>query len=421
MPTTILDLTRANPGTESELVLAALTASAGQPTTLIGYAPQREAVPADADINFIESDGYPPSVASAIATAVRKLSTDDAPISVYSFHRSVVRREEPELTGLGSHIAFQTGARLLPAVPRARRTDEWPNELIELDEALKYLREVLTESGATREPIYKAAIRNLLKAKSHKFDSKSGLPGADTPNLMTILLSNAEEQGMIDQIGREPSVRVRLKGDSTTASRSDVVVESIEAPGKRRSDLFQSILMDGIGLFSDVRELFLERLEEILAAQVGARERPAGVVVKQAIKRTREDAPDTFFRKSNRDLPKDKYPWRKLEGFALLILSRAGIIVDADKEPFSDPSPWAVKSGEFITLPENWKTRVDGELILELVRAQAEVTWADGVDLAGALWCNREDEYIDRIDAAIMYLTAEKGLKVAPITGILGN
>ena len=51
---------------------------------------------------------------------------------------------------------------------------------------------------------------------------------------------------------------------------------------------------------------------------------------------------------------------------------------------------------------------IDAELIYELVVAQAGVSWNDGEDLAGALWCARDDTYIQRVDAAIDLLFTEK-------------
>ncbi|KRE27931.1 hypothetical protein ASG82_16455 [Mycobacterium sp. Soil538] len=285
-----------------------------------------------------------------------------------------------------------------------------------MPEALEILRDVLEEHGAATAPVLKTSIRPWLQVKSRAFDADSGLPGARTPTLMGRLLHHAEQAGIVRQSGSEPTISVALLqprggGSSVvTGAKSDRNAK----PDETRSEQFQTILLNGIGLFPDVRESLLDNIDDIRKVQAG--KVTAGQVIKQAVKTTKDNAPDVFPRKNKDDLPKDKFPWRKVEGFALLILSRAGLVTDADGHRTDSQSPWSIRNGYLTTFPPEWKTLVDAELILELVVARAGVSWNDGVDLAGALWCDRDEMYVQRVDLAIEQLFESKRVTMSANT-----
>ncbi|WP_155766762.1 hypothetical protein [Mycobacterium intracellulare] len=431
MDTVVLDLSRAFAGSESQLAKAALEASSEPNLIVVGLEAQRAALGDAVEYVFIETDGYEPNVGAAVAEALRQHADKSTSSIVYSFHPSVSNGKAPNLADFADTATFNHATRLIAAnTKESGEPTAWPNELIPLDEALSLLAEVLTENNAAHHPMYKSKIRVLLKQKSRRFDPRSGLPGANTPNLISRLLAQAEERGLIDYVGTDPStVRVRLKRGATAPEEAAAVAPVTNAPEidagalpvkdeqKSRSERFQDILIDRTGLFSDVRERLLDNVQGILAVQATRAE--AGEIVKQAVKKTKTDSPAYFARKSNDDLPKDKYPWRKVEGFALVLFARIGIIVDDEGKPIREGGPWQIRRGYFTEIPDNWKTLVDAELILELIRAHERVDFDDIEDLAGAMWCERTEDLIDRVDAAIDYLTRKSRASVSASSGEL--
>lgn len=416
----LVDLTRAYAGTEEDLAQRAVQATVDPKLVVVGLEVQQSAL-AGMDSTFVITDGYDANVQQAVADALANHGRDADSITVYSFNPAIYSGRSPAMQGLEPAPKFLPGNRLV-APGRGDETNgkkgedrfAWPDQLLPLPDALDLLQEVLQERGAATKPVLKTDIRPRLKDKSQAFDSESGLPGARTPTLMSRLLHHAEQAGIVEQHGVDPAVSVRLLREKReSAPKSGRAVGTDET----RSEQFQTILLNGIGLFPDVRERLLDNIDQLHAAQ--AARVTAGQVIKQAVKKTKDESPDVFPRKNKDDLPKEKFPWRKVEGFALLILSRAGLIVDAEGNRSDSRSPWGIRSGFLATFPSEWKTLIDAELILELVVARAGVSWNDGVDLAGALWCNRDEEYVQRVDLAIEQLFESKRVAMSAGTNEL--
>ncbi|WP_157561471.1 hypothetical protein [Mycobacterium sp. E802] len=419
----LVELSRAFAGSELGLVEAAQQSLTPAPKiVVVGLEPQRELLNSP-DITFEVTDGYDANVQQAVAKAISEYG-EGRTCTVYSFHPEISSGRSPILEPLSNQVTFTQAGKLLspsskPAYPDPRDAFEWPEELMSLDDALVALQSVLSSNNADQRPVLKTYIRPWLNLKDPRFNPENRHPGVDSPRLMTRLLHHAKLRGIIQVIGAEPRVSVRLlqhvERTVTPTSIRDHSSDSERLASKEsrgsRSEQFQTILLQTVGLFPDVRELLLDHIETTQKAQAG--KATAGQVIKQAIKLTLEASPDAFPRKNNDDLPKDKYPWRKVEGFALNILARAGLIVDADGQTLANASPWAIRSGYFSHFPPEWKTLVDAELVYELVAAQAGVSWNDGEDLAGALWCARDEDYIHRVDAAIDHLFAENRVVMA--------
>ncbi|GAB3995870.1 hypothetical protein GCM10029992_14270 [Glycomyces albus] len=173
----------------------------------------------------------------------------------------------------------------------------------------------------------------------------------------------------------------------------------VESDPETRSSRYQRVARESLGLHADVRELFFMKLDPLLKEQGEALR--VQDVLDQAITHTKEDGPEAFPRTGEHKLPRSQYPWRKLEGFALRALALAGLI-EVDGEAMRDTGdPWTLRAGRFSEYDSDWITLVESQIVLAIIRGCDDVDWDSCVDLAGAMYLKRDDEYVRRVDAAL--------------------
>lgn len=449
----LIDIVRAFAGTEENVVSAVLAKHGlvdGRPI-VVGLEAQRDALGASLEsVDFhVAPEGYEPEVLRFVADVVREhLNREDfgAGFVIYSFHPMIFNRQG-ELAPLAWALDVSSPRDLLRQ-SSTFKGDAWPVQLMPLEEALQVLREALQREGAAVNPVSKTNIRDLLKRRDSRFDGRVN-PAARTDHLISTLLTGAERQGWVRLLGQPPRVYVQLidgfeHGELSTVQYSDAT-NQIESTGSdamhraprsgiigtagdpsgaqvefvpiTKSQVFQDVLRKGrLGPHADVRELLWDSLEESLKDEPVVRS--VSYAMRRAIDLTRDRSPDSFSR-SKEDLPKDSYPWRNLEGFAVSVCARAGLIEDGDGQIISSGSPWKFRQGCFIALPDDWRERVDAELVLEIIRRCNDVGWDDRPNLAGALYLDRGDEFVNRVDRSIEILFARGAIDQDAETGFL--
>ncbi|MGH4007671.1 MAG: hypothetical protein ACRDTH_05810 [Pseudonocardiaceae bacterium] len=454
MNTLLVDITRSFAGKEETLVSAAL-AKHGQGDhrpIVIGLDAQRSALEISIElVEFRVAPGaYEPEVLGFVAEVVHEHLNRDASMrfTIYSYHPMIFTKQG-ELAGIAEALNINSPLELLRE-NNIGECDRWPAQLMPLEEALHLLRIGLRQAGASTNPVSKTNVRNILQTHDQRFDKRVN-PAARTLNLITMLLEAAQRQGWVQLRGKHPKVDVWLVETSASNEVSwidrpntsaDIELKSNEAareplstrmdgaghdpraPKKQpfvpetRSQVFQAALWAGIGLHADVRELLWDSLEELLKEDPDVRS--VGHTIGRAVAIARDRAPTTFPRPKE-DFPKEAYPWRKLEGFAVTVCVRAGLIENGDGTIMSPGPFWEVRRGRFTSSPSDWRMRIDAELLLEIIRRCKNVTWDDGPDLAGALFLDRDEQHEHRINHAFEILGARGAIDLDLETGFLSE
>lgn len=209
----IIDLTRAREQVESGIVQELWNRNpTPQFRHFIAREDQLEFVEQldDSDVTSVRNNYVVEEVIDALISVVQRSQTTD--LRVFSFHQEVFRKQG-RLTDILRDVETHGLRDYLPPKVTSAQFEEWPNEIMPLEEALSFLQgtlEYLT-SGNPAKPIHKAAIRPALEIRDLRF-GKNYSTASQTPKLMKILLGQAEERGMIRQVGRDPEVKVYLQG-----------------------------------------------------------------------------------------------------------------------------------------------------------------------------------------------------------------
>ncbi|MEU8431795.1 hypothetical protein AB0F18_02610 [Streptomyces sp. NPDC029216] len=466
MDVLIVDTTRAINGTAADITNSVL-ASFPNPERLafVTRADQDgelDQLPSDAAVKSLPGLPGDLDAAAAVAEFIRGISAElpDVAFIVYSFHRRVLAKDG-DLAQLGQLIVTRSLREHVPQ--RAGQSNSaWPTQLMPLEDALDALEKALRrgqERPGHRRAVLKTELRTLLTMVEPRFD-KDMYPLAGTPRLISILLHEAQERGMIRQFGREPQISIALGesvGPSTAARPASVpqpeefaiqAVAPVPAPAvapsataavtinvpaqahsskpvpeltrvsttPSRSWEFADVLRQRrLGPYPEVRHILYEEIADV-AALNGRTESPVLTVralARQAVTATRQKAPDHFPRRNGDDLPKDKYDWRGLENFVVQVISRTELTLGSDGKPLpSDASIWATRQAPVrYPFPENIKITFDAEMIYEVVRTCQDVTPDDIVHLAGALLGGRGVQQTDHVEDVLDYLLQQGRIK----------
>lgn len=428
----IIDITRVTAGNEANFVtgLWERYVSLEPDVIVVGLEAQRPiAEGLGLQVTFRATPtGYEPQVRADIAAVLREILNQDlaAHPLVCSYHLSIQRKED-DLAALAHAFEAVSPKGVLKRQP-ATSAEAWPTELIPLGQALDVLRTALRDvAGHT---VWKTDVRHHLARVDKRF-LKNHDPAARSSHLITRLLDAAVSEGIVRITGNEPRVRVHLVEEGPGGeraghlARTSALVQRTAAAGRpefqpetRSQELQHALRRHQFGPHVEVREILYGAIEKTVADSAGE-EVLVGDLVHAAVKLTRDEAPSSFPRRRGDDLLKEQYPWRDVEGFAVRLLGRGGMITDGDGRQLREGPVWTLRKGRLAALAAQWQLRLDAELVLEIVRHRTDVSWQDGVDLAGALYLKRTDEYVDRIDRIVEMLLEERLVDVMADTECL--
>ncbi|OBI54672.1 hypothetical protein A5667_24895 [Mycolicibacterium fortuitum] len=133
-----------------------------------------------------------------------------------------------------------------------------------------------------------------------------------------------------------------------------------------------------------------DRLEKLKNAGLGVHD-----LIDTAVDEVRKDENATFHGKS------DIFPWTRVSMFLLRLFSIRRVLISGD-EVF-------VPSLMTLTRPvtgfvEDWQYELDGELVVQLLRAGQEITLFNRPDLAGAIYNGRRPEQLSRVLQLLIHL-----------------
>ncbi|WP_412077464.1 hypothetical protein ACLF6K_23275 [Streptomyces xanthophaeus] len=394
-----------------------------------------------------------------MAELITKCSAEfpEAAFTVFSFHHRVLGRDgdlallDQQITthSLRDHVPHRVG----------QPGSSWPEQLMPIGDALNALEEALRRAQrhpGPRSSVLKTDLRTHLTVVEPRFDPR--YPLARTPRLISMLLQEAQERGMILQFGREPQISVALRESTepsaaiqatpvpqpqsarvsapTATPAAAVPATAVAAAGvpaqarapqpipdpatATRSWHFANVLRQRrLGPYPEVRHDLYDQIITIARENQGSSsELTVRALARQAVTATRSAAPDRFPRRKGESLPKDMYDWRGLENFAVQVLSRTELALGEDGEPLPrDASIWSTRQAPVRQpLPDDVDIMFDAELVYEIVRDCLDVTPDDIVHLAGAMLGGRSVQNADHVERVLDHLLRHGRIKGEPGT-----
>jgi hypothetical protein len=379
----------------AEKVICFTTEGQEQPPPDWGW----ETVEFPADV--VADDGR---LAVAVMEQLGKLASHYSRLGVASLRIPV--KNAAQMFGVTSGVQVET-MPLAPYVPPktpGEEADAWEDSFMSRDQAALTLVRALSHSSGMPQM---AHLRPLLIKEDRKFEKIMGT-FTNRPRFISALVGVAEGQGLVARrpvpgSPHNPRVELTAKGrqllvasrpihqPTVPATLVDPVKDTSDQKIETRSDLFITTLRkDGFGPFQEVRLTAYEVMERLVTAE----QPTVQVLLRDTIAGVRDRATELV--KSNKPLP-----WSRFRSFLSGLLIRSSVLLHEDM-PIT--YSWSDVDATVTGFAENWQLALDGELICRLLELGVEIDLEDTVDLAGALYNSRRDQYFDRVLDVERYL-----------------
>lgn len=404
----IVDLTRARPGTEQAIINGALSQEPFQDAESIEcYLRSSQHLPSASEtVRFERLDSQIGSNETLIANHIYERASlilaSGGSIVIASFRAGVravteiLRRQYPD----------QVQYALLSSYARADGTStSWDDAFMPLDDAVSALLYTLSKAPTTRM----TDLRPALMVTDPRFAKIPGTFNA-RPGFISSLVGEANLRGLIRLSDNAPgsldnplvelTPRAREYTTASPITPSRVTLEPRDAhsgPDRKAlphslSDNYIDILRKrNLGPFQEVRWAVYDEIEKTLA------DGPATIyiLVRDAVAAVRDNRAAELVRTSK------PFPWSKARSFIGTLVSRVPVFLcDGVPTQYS----WNQVSLRVDGLIENWRFELDGELVCSLLEDGADVSLNDIASLAGALYNSRRDEFQDRALAVVQHL-----------------
>ncbi|MEU5631486.1 hypothetical protein ACH47C_11165 [Streptomyces rishiriensis] len=342
-------------------------------------------------------------IAATVTDRVVSSLVDGEYVTVASF-RPLIKQQVESLSLNQSHrVKFIPLAEFAPTATTAS-TKSWPHDFMPREEAISHLLATLAHFGG---PVRKTDIRGYLQTRDPKFRKQIGTFAAQ-PKFISHLVSLAQEEDLLVQepfgdpnpyISLTPVGRQRARVEFGDLSKREdrkpnpVQRESRTSGSTRRSDDFINVLKSaGLGPFQQVRLTIYEEIERLVKEQQPTPPK----LIRDAVHAARES-----WTQSQEEKP---LPWAKIREFFISLVNRHQVLLSSGK-PVSHS--WSEAESRVDSLADEWKTRLDGELICFLLASKVKLSLADIADISGALYNSRRDEYFDRVLYVVQWLLRE--------------
>jgi hypothetical protein len=368
----------------------------------------------------IEGDYVSPAVASP-----------DVSLVVVTFHSAVLDIQSSLTPNDLTRVKFVRWQGLFPsAKPAVSDKGAAGRALAALmghDDALAAIKRVLQRASAidSTTGMQLAKLRPLLESEDSRFKKTSD--AAKVSGIVGAVVQLAEERGLIaSDRAAGPHFKVWLK-PAGLASNGEAEVreeaggnpdakqaEDVDSPApatrkavsteRQRSDIFvDSLFRQGLGPFSRVRPLLYDKFNDAVAAGP----KSATALLGEAVAATRNDAPAT-------KAGEKEIPWRKVKEFLRALLERCAILLTNEHK--SSPSVLSFENLRvpIIGLTPDWRLKLDGELVVALMKDGVKLHLGDVPHLAGALFNARTDASEEKTAEVVELLIKSKRVVTGP-------
>lgn len=408
----IADITRAYTGTAAQVLDRVLRAGPGISITVLMHDDQL----AELRLNGVDVEALAVKSISRM-TSVPEVALQMALEAAGSAAMTVVFSFRPPVLALASQLditartkvvfaPWSMASNYLRGVSTERALQQLPAGVygahVPDSEVFPLLKLVLQKRGATskEKAVQKTSIRPLLAERDARFSKLN--PATSSPNFVTKLLDRAKHAGWLaaeDTQGN--NANVWLVQESASAAKL-TLVESVAAAPPLASpiapartpvaakDLYPAILKsNNMGPFQNLRDDLYTALESTASQRL-----PLEQVITACTDATRA---------KHSTAKESEIPWTTVRNFFIGLLSRQPVLLTDTGETVV-PS-FQTRRTVISRLDPQFRERLDGELVLFLLRQGAEILYMDAPALVGTLYPTREGKWEDRLNKVIGYLT----------------
>jgi len=392
----VADLTKANPGTElSVLERIPNLQISGNIIEAVIYPRQKINLSSVSSLQFTEiAEGG--DLGKQVAERITHLlANNNESITVLSFNGYVLNlatKIDPAIMHRVSFLpwssAWRVGNTSQGKISSNKYQDaSWPLNNISENETMEVLIKALRERRAFNEStsIRKTAIRPLLA----KIEPRLDKPNTDhISGFISKLVSIAEHKGLITTInpGLNPSIWL----NQSIATPAIAVIPNTEKI--KKGDLFsEKLKQDGMGPFPNFRDELFDAMDEL----VNSDSKPTLThLIHNSVGKVQLANENEH----------NGFHWGAVKHFIRSLLMLQDVALDEFGNPFR---PNFLNMSKTVhALAKDWRIRLDGELILHLLRSGCEIGINDFQELIGSIYKTREEQYEDKLNAVIGHLNA---------------
>ncbi|MBO2462410.1 hypothetical protein [Actinomadura violacea] len=356
------------------------------------------------------------AVTKVVYDRVTEVRGSGAEICVASFRPSV--KNVAEVLG-AVHQGGVVFVHLATYAPPATASEplEWDDSWMKRDKAVETLVHVIGHSSAR---VRMTDLRKLLAAYDSRFRKQVGTFTA-RPKFMSMLVSLAVERKLVaiaptvpgdnnPQVELTPAGRARVVPLAAVPSppaqpSGPAALEAAAAAAKEPRSLSDRCIdvlrQNDMGPFQELREDVYAQIERL----VGEATRSPDRLIRDAVHAVRDERGDAPSKSGK------KFPWTRLRAFITRLERLVPVFL-------SEGRPVTVSlstTGALVdALADDWRRRLDGELICFVLRNDVVVTQYDYDELAGALYNSRQSIYYDKVQEVVDYLASTGRITEAP-------
>ncbi len=400
---TIIDLTRARPGTEQRLlerVLADTPGAEDAPLEIRAYLSQQPSLAATVNARGLRLEAMPDTtpgteLVAGISNTIQVMLKEPTSVRVYSFNPAVKQMVSTWSGVHGDRVAFVPLAQFARVdAPRV----SWDETFMPEDEAALAVAAAL--AARPGQKAFKTDLRPLLETFDARFSKESG-GFAASPGFISRALELAVIRGFVITSGDDDSRfavvltdagrrAVGMTNDRSAANRGGTATEPT-----RSQRFLDSWRRANLGPFMEVRTDVYDHIQSNLTAEGQELKR----LVSGGVRAVREAGTDRA----------DDYPWSRVTQFIEELMRRRPVAL-SEGRPIS--LSWTTGRCKVTEMAEDWPLLLDGQLVLHLIDDGFELRIGDLPDLAGALYNGRWEDNVERAFDVVQRL-ADDGLIVA--------
>jgi hypothetical protein len=280
----------------------------------------------------------------------------------------------------------------------ASKTMSWPERFMAEDAALTFLARAVVHRGGT---LQQTRLRLALSEVDTRFrkDPAQGRP-SDNPKFISLLVNMAKERGLVTLSGEEHNPYISLTPDG--ARRAGVTVPvvnqhptlvvsnepaaTVGTEKDRESERYLKILKSNdFGPFQEVRAAVYDQIDKLIAEEQSIRVRDIVAQsvnnVRSAVDEARTERRVYLIKDLNRNIP-----WGRFRSFISVLLTRRPVL-RSDETALT--ASWRDLDALVTGIEEDWRVKLDSELIVFLLEHGCELGVYSEEDLAGALFNSR--------------------------------
>jgi hypothetical protein len=339
------------------------------------------------------------TVLDELGKLVEEAVDNEEPVIIFSFSPRVKLQVTTEASLQSSQTRFIDLREVIRKTPAMEALTTWPTDFMPLEQALKAVRQAIVKQGGS---LKQTQLRPALVAVNTAFRKDPGRNAvSDNPKFISLIVREASDNGLIELQGSSADPLLKLRNPAPlvhvdeTAEHEAIMTAEPALPaaslsrvteGNRESDRYLDLLRKHhIGPFQEVRIAIYDAIE---AALDGSQPVTIRSLLSDSVQKVRDEIDDGrkdgrlyLIKSMDRNMP-----WGRVRGFITLLMSRAPVLLSGE-EALS--ASWTNLNHDVDGLAEDWRLKLDSQLICFLLEHGCLLGIYSEEDLAGALYNDR--------------------------------